>query len=158
MSGIAGIYCVDGRPVDRAVVESMTRVVSHRGPDGIGHWVDGSVGLGHLQLWTTPESLRERQPTSSDDGNRVITWDGRLDNRQDLLRALSSQVSLSPHSTDVDIVLAAYSVWGTDCPRWMVGDFAFALWDIRKQHLFCARDPIGMRLFNYFNFQRFPKP
>lgn len=149
MSAIAGIYHLDGQPVDRAVLEHMTDVVSHRGPDGVGHWVDGSIGLGHLQLCTTPESLHEKQPTRSRWGDHVITWDGRIDNREDLARELAPRFSVSVDSTDVDMVLAAYAMWGTDCVKHLVGDFAFALWDATLQHLFCARDPTGMRVFHY---------
>ena len=57
MSGIAGIYNLDGRPVDRGLLRRMTDIIAHREPDGVGHWIDGPVGLGHCMLCTTPESL-----------------------------------------------------------------------------------------------------
>jgi asparagine synthase (glutamine-hydrolysing) len=62
MSGIAGIYYLDGRPVERTDVERMVDSIAHRGPDGSGVWTEGSVGLGHRMLWTTPESLHEKLP------------------------------------------------------------------------------------------------
>ncbi len=150
MSGIAGVYYLDGRPAGEPVLRAMTDVVRHRGPDGIGHWVQGPVGLGHLQLCTTPESLRERQPLVSDDGSYAITCDGRVDNREELIRALRPATPVSEESTDVELILRAYMVWNTDCVKHITGDFAFAIWDGRRQQLFCARDPLGIRPFHYY--------
>lgn len=150
MSGIAGIYNLDGRPVDERVLRAMTDVVSHRGPDGIGHWVAGPVGLGHLQLCTTPESLREHQPLVSPDGNYVITCDGRVDNREELVGALRDVAPVSTESTDVELILHAYIAWGLGFVERLVGDFAFAIWDSVRQQLICVRDPIGTRLFHYY--------
>ena len=150
MSGIAGIYNLDGRPVNERVLRAMTDVVGYRGPDGIGHWAEGPVGLGHLQLCTTPESLREHQPLVSADGNYVITCDGRVDNREELLRRLQHLAPVSTDSTDAALFLYAYIVWGPECARRIIGDFAFAIWDAAKRRLFCARDPLGMRQFHYY--------
>ena len=66
MSGIVGIWNLDGAPVDRGLLEQMTRFMAFRGPDDQQTWLDGPVGLGHAMLRTTTESLRERQPCSLD--------------------------------------------------------------------------------------------
>jgi asparagine synthase (glutamine-hydrolysing) len=50
---------------------------------------------------------------------------------------------------DAELIIAAYLAWGDDCPKRLLGDFAFALWDVRRQKLFCARDHFGMRPFYY---------
>jgi hypothetical protein len=55
MSGIAGISHFDGAPVEPGLIEKMTSAMAHRGPDGIHHWVKGSVALGQCMLRTTPE-------------------------------------------------------------------------------------------------------
>ena len=62
MSGIAGIIHFDGQPIEPGLIEKMTSAMAHRGPDGINHWVKGSVALGQCMLRTTPESLEEHQP------------------------------------------------------------------------------------------------
>ena len=62
MSGIAVIYNLDGRPVDRDLLSRMINAVPYRGPDGIHVWTDGAVGLAHAMLCTTPQSLHETQP------------------------------------------------------------------------------------------------
>jgi asparagine synthase (glutamine-hydrolysing) len=127
----------------------MTDVVAYRGPDGIKHLVAENMGVAHLQLCTTAESQREQQPLCSNDGNYVITCDGRVDNRKDLMAELSSLVSIGTHSTDAELILEAYLAWGDQCVRRIVGDFAFAIWDTVRQKLFCARDPLGIRQFHY---------
>src|SRR5450759_488270 len=149
MSGIAGICNLDGRPVDRMLLQRMTDVIAHRGPDGIGHWIDGSVGFGHLMLHTTPESLGEKQPLSYEPGNLCLTLDGRVDNRKELRVALESKGCAPRTDTDAELVLRAYECWGEDCPQHIIGDFAFAIWDGRNRKLLCARDLLGVRPFYY---------
>ena len=156
MSGIAGIYNVDGGPVDRELLMRMTESIRHRGQDDGGIWVDGCVGLGHRQLWTTEESYREKQPLSNRDGTCCITCDARVDNREELIRELRSHGIEARELTDAQLILQAYEVWDEGCVERILGDFAFAIWDGRKGRLFCARDPIGMRTFYYhFDGRRF---
>ena len=88
MSAIAGIYYQDGRPVDRTDVKRMVDQLAHRGSDGEGIWNKKAVGLGHRMLWTTPESLKEKLPQMSRNGNMVITADARIDNRDQLITLL----------------------------------------------------------------------
>ena len=149
MSGIAGIYNLDGALVDRALLERMTGALAHRGPDGIRYWVDGPVGMGHCMLQTTPESVYERQPLTDDSGNLCLTMDGRVDNREELIAAIESKGSRLRDHTDAEIVLKAYECWGTECPTRIIGDFSFVIWDKRQRQLFCARDAVGNKPFVY---------
>lgn len=150
MSGICGIVNFDGAPVDPEILRRMTEAVKKRGPDGIHYWINGNVGLAHLALNTTPESLRERQPLLSPDGALCLTADARVDNRAELISTLTAKGFLRDASpTDADLILAAYQSWGEECPKHIVGDFAFAIWDARERKLFCARDPIGVRQLVY---------
>jgi asparagine synthase (glutamine-hydrolysing) len=150
MSGIAGIYYRDQHPVDSQPLRAMTEAAVHRGPDGVGHWVQGSVAFGHLQLCTTPESLTEQQPLVTPNGNYAITCDGRVDNRRELIQDLRSFGAVSDRAPDAALVLQAYLVWGTGCLDHITGDFAFALWDGVKRQVFCARDRLGIRPFYYY--------
>ena len=177
MSGITGICNLDGRPVDRTLLQRMTNAIAHRGPDGMANWVGGPVGLGHLMLHTTPESLGEKQPLVHEGGHLCLTLDGRVDNRTELRTALESKGLVLRTDTDAELVLRAYERWGEDCPQHIIGDFAFAIWNGREHTLFCARDPVGIRAFYYLfdgaafsfsselrplldapNFQRKPNP
>ncbi len=150
MSGIAGIFYLDGHPVAPALVKRMTDAIARRGIDEAGHWVQGPVGLGHRMLHTTPESLRETQPFASETGDLCLTLDGRVDNREELRAALTAKGAALRTETDAEMVLRAYECWGEDCPSRIIGDFAFAIWDSPKRQLFCARDALGVRPFYYY--------
>lgn len=150
MSGIGGIYNIDGAPVDRALLQRMTDAIAHRGPDGIHHWVDGSVGMGHCMLYTTPEALYERQPLTDDSANLCLTMDGRVDNREELISLLKSKGAKLRDDTDAELVLQAYECWGTECPVRIIGDFSFVIWNKRQRQLFCVRDAVGNKPFVYF--------
>jgi asparagine synthase (glutamine-hydrolysing) len=149
MSGIAGIYHLDGRPVDPALLTRMTDIIADRGPDACGHWIDGSVGLGHRMLHTTSEFLHQKQPVIDDTGQLVITADARIDNRDELISTLGVNGQTKRHITDAELILKAYEKWGEACPEKLLGDFSFAIWDRRERCLFCARDPIGIKPFYY---------
>ncbi len=149
MSGIAALYNLDGRPVEPALLRRMTDVIAHRGPDGAGVLTDGAVGLGHRMLRTTPESLGERQPLTDETGEFAITFDGRIDNRDELLAGLRAAGARLEAGTDAELVLRAYQAWGEDSPRRLLGDFAFVIWDKRQRRLFCARDQLGVKPFYY---------
>jgi asparagine synthase (glutamine-hydrolysing) len=162
VSGIAGIYLPDGSPVPWDL-ESMLRSLAHRGPDRAGTWIDGPVGLAHAMLWNSPESLQEHQPLCCADAGLCLTADARLDNREDLSARLQSKGITLRSDTDAELILRAYEAWGEDCPAQLLGDFAFAIWDGKRQQMFCARDPVGVKPFQYclhsgvFSFATEPK-
>ncbi len=150
MSGICGLTNLDGAPVDPAILKKMVEVVAYRGPDGIRYWHDGNVGLAHLALHTTPEAFREQQPLSCLEHRLCLTADARVDNRTELIRLLTAKGFLRHHEpSDADLILAAYKCWEERCPAYIIGDFAFAIWDARRRRLFCARDPFGTRPLHY---------
>jgi asparagine synthase (glutamine-hydrolysing) len=148
MSGICGLFNLDGAPVSEAEIQAMTAMLEARGPEGTGKWRDVPVGLGHTLLATTPELIFERQPHVHAETGCVITADVRLDNRQELIGTLfpaRQQGSIG----DAELILAAYLRWGEKCPQQLLGDFAFVVWDPRMQRLFCGRDHLGMRPLYY---------
>ncbi|NET30806.1 MAG: lasso peptide isopeptide bond-forming cyclase [Cyanothece sp. SIO1E1] len=151
MSGIMGIYHLDERLVNREMIQKMSDTLAHRGPDGADIWCEGSVGLGHRMLWTTPESLLEKLPQGNQTGNLVITADARIDNRDELAAVLNLPDCSLEKITDSEFILAAYEKWGESCPAHLLGDFAFAIWDKFNQTLFCARDHLGVKPFYYYH-------
>jgi asparagine synthase (glutamine-hydrolysing) len=144
MSGICGIVNFNGTPVDPGVLDRMVQAAAHRGPDGVGRWLNGKIGLANLRMNITPESVRERQPQASPDDAFVVTASARIDYRDDLIAALRGFVRTA-EPTDADLILAAYGKWGEDCASHLIGDYAFAIWDARREILFAARDPMGFR-------------
>ncbi|MBE9053154.1 lasso peptide isopeptide bond-forming cyclase [Nostocales cyanobacterium LEGE 11386] len=150
MSAIFGVYYLDGQQINSATLGKMAEVLAHRGSDGADIWMQESVGMGHRMLWTTPESLLEKLPLVNRPGNLVITADARIDNRDELICALQLNDQPSAKITDSQLILSAYETWGEYCPEKLLGDFAFVIWDQRRQILFCARDPMGIRPFYYY--------
>jgi len=114
-------------------------------------WKKGPVFLGHRMLWNTPESKLEHLPHVIHPKNQTlaITIDARLDNRATLAEQLELSDLPLGKITDSELILAAYQKWGKACPKYLLGDFAFAIWDAGKEQLFCARDPIGIKPFYY---------
>ena len=130
-------------------LDLMVDVIRHRGPDSQAVWCAGVAGLGHAMLWTTPESLNEVLPAFEPASGLAITADARIDNREDLIRELrlgGRQADI----TDSSIILKAYEKWGEDCPSHLIGDFAFAIWNERRQQFFCARDAMGIKVLYYY--------
>ena len=154
MSAIAGLYRTDGRPVRAADLEPMLESLAHRGPDAKGVWNEGSVGLGHRMLRTTPESCHERLPLMNQARDLVITADARIDNRRELVAELGLDGRPDAEISDSGLILSAYEQWGEDSAKRLLGDFAFAIWDGRKQTLFCARDHPGVKPFYYHRSDR----
>jgi len=150
MSGICGIVNWDGKPVDPELLRKMADAAAYRGPDGINYWIEDNVGLAHLALHTTPESVREEQPLVNRRGDLVLVADARVDNRHELIKVLTAKGYLEEKDpTDADLIMAAYECWGEECPKEVVGDYAFAVWDTCRERLYCARDAIGVRPFVY---------
>ncbi len=149
MSGIAGIFGTDGKPVDRALLDRLDRGIAHRGTDAAGSWIGGHVALIHHALWSTRESMGERQPLTDETADLHLTLDGRIDNRTELAASLAARGFPPRRDSDAELVLRAYQCWQTECPAKLLGDFAFALWDGSRQRLFCARDILGIRPFYY---------
>jgi asparagine synthase (glutamine-hydrolysing) len=154
MSGIGGIYFLDKRPLENNKLTLVSNALAHRGSDRDGVWLQESVGLCHKMLWTTPESLLETLPLVNQAGNLVITADARIDNRDELIPALGLENYPKEKVTDSQIILAAYELWGENCPARLIGDFAFAIWNQKEQSLFCARDPMGVKPFFYYHSNR----
>lgn len=151
MSGIAVLYQWDGAPADRSTVERMIAVIPQRSVDGFGIWGNGPVAIGHAKLQTTPEASAETSPFVDETSGLVLSMDGRVDNRDELTAELNSHGHRVGTGTDAEIMLRAWQYWGTEAPARVIGDFAFALWDPSKRTLFCARDPLGVKGFYYFN-------
>ena len=140
MSGLIGVFERQNTGLDPTVLSRMTAVMSHRGPDGMRHWQEGRVGLGHCMLHSTPESLHETLPLSDKHSGLAITADARIDNRQELISALRLKRRHPSTITDSELILGAYQKWAEQCVDHLIGDFAFLIWDAHKQQLFGARD------------------
>lgn len=148
MSGIAGIWNLDGRPVDRELLARMSARLAHRGGDAAGLWTEGAAGLACQLRRVTPESLSETQPLAGPAGC-VLVFDGRLDCREELFAALPRSTHIAPEAPDPELLLAAYAALGERLWERLAGDFALALFDAARRELFLVRDALGVRPLYY---------
>lgn len=146
MSVQAGICHFDHRPVDQDFLQTLGRRAADYGPDGESIYCDPGLGMLYRPLQTTPESVAERQPYSFSCGSR-ITWDGRLDNRNELMRLLPALPASEP--TDLAVVAAAFERWGIDCFPRLSGDWAACIWDQPLNQMVLARDYVGIKQLFY---------
>ena len=146
MSVQFGRWNLDGKPVDPAYLAKVKPVIAPYGPDDEGAYAISNLSILYRAFHTTKESRRETQPHVSESGV-VITWDGRLDNRAELIHCLRDVLTIG--ATDVSIVAAAYEEWGTNCFAKLVGDWALSIWDAKSCSLTLAKDPIGTRHLYY---------
>ena len=127
----------------------MLKVMAGRGPDGAHTWTADRIAFGHGALHATPESVGERMPLVDPSTGNVLVADVRLDNRGELLSLLGLD-GLDPSKIgDGRLLLDAYCTWGEDCVDHLLGDFAFGIWDERRQRLFLARDHFGAKPLTY---------
>src|SRR6266849_6591840 len=127
-------------------VEKVSSFLARYGPDSSKAYSQRGIDILYRAFHTTKESHCEMQPYISRSGN-VITWDGRLDNRTELIRDLA--VSATNLSTDVEIVAAAYETWQTHCFAKLIGDWALSVWSPHARSLVLAKDFIGTRYLYY---------
>ncbi|MGC0775702.1 MAG: hypothetical protein WCD68_00740, partial [Candidatus Acidiferrum sp.] len=141
-----GRWNFDGKPVDRHYLEKVSPLISPHGPDGAGSYSKGDISILYRAFHTTEESRRESQPHVTSSGF-ILTWDGRLDNRAELIGRLRDLVTV--HSTDVEIVSAAFEYWWEDSLSMLIGDWALSIWNPHTRSLTLAKDPIGTRHLYY---------
>ena len=152
MCGIVGIVNFNGKPVSRSEIKIMTDAIAHRGPDGEGGVVNGSVGIGHRRLAIIDLSPAASQPMTSPDKSFILSYSGEIYNFRELRSELEYKNYQFITKSDTEVILHAYTEWGTDCLNKFNGMFAFVLWDKRKRIFFMARDRYGIKPL-YYAFQ-----
>lgn len=144
MSGIAGVINGNGAPIASGLLDAMVAATGHIGIDGVKRLERDTAGLIRFELATTPEAVGQFQIAEDTDSGLAIVFDGRLDNRADLLTTLGSG-KLGSKATDCAIVLAAFQKMGDEFLNHLVGDYALAIWNPSRRRLICARSPVGWR-------------
>lgn len=149
MCGIAGIFNLNGEPVNQNLLTQMTRLLSHRGPDDEGICVWGNAGLGHRRLSIIDLSSSGRQPMSNENGTIWITYNGEIYNHRELRDDLQKAGHRYRSQTDTETIIHLYEEKGVDCLQYLDGEFAFSIWDSNKKNVFSARDRLGVKPFYY---------
>lgn len=146
MSVQFGRWSFAGASPEREYMEKVSACIAPYGPDSGSSYSRPGIEILYRGFHTTKEARREKQPHACASG-AVITWDGRLDNRDELIDELRPRVSLE--DSDVTLVGTAFDNWGTECFAKLVGDWALSIWDTRQRSLILAKDPIGPRHLYY---------
>jgi asparagine synthase (glutamine-hydrolysing) len=151
MCGIAGQISITGDKIqglENSLV-CMSRLIEHRGPDGLGYWEDDKeqVGFVHRRLAVIDLSETASQPMKAINGN-VLCFNGEVYNYKELQISLKHYWEFKTKS-DTECILAAYEQYGDSSLQHLRGMFAFALWDESRKRLFCARDRFGIKPFYY---------
>ena len=145
MSALGGIIEFGGGPIDDETLTQVAHGLEAYGPDGGADVCLDSVGMIYRAFHTNIESRSEQQPLVQN--GCMLAWDGRLDNREELMLLLCGE--LRDNRSDSAVVMAAYGQWGFNSLSRFIGDFALSLWDSRSRKLLLARDPVGARLLFY---------
>jgi asparagine synthase (glutamine-hydrolysing) len=149
MCGIAGIM----KGGNAELLGRMNDIIAHRGPDdaGLKWFADSNSGLAMRRLAIIDLSPGGHQPMSNASGDLWIVYNGEIYNYKELGEEVRAQGINLRSSSDTEILLYAYQLWGEDCLKKLNGMFAFAIYDSRKRKLFVARDPLGIKpLYYYF--------
>ena len=147
MCGIAGYINYTNKP-NKKILKSMTDRIAHRGPDAEGFYLDNIAALGHRRLSIIDLSTGN-QPMYSNDKKIVIVFNGEIYNYLELKKELEKKYKFSTTS-DTEVLIYGYREWGHSLTSKLRGMYAFALWDIDKGELYCARDIWGIKPFYYY--------
>jgi len=149
MCGIAGFLEI-GEPTSRPVLETMTRTLVHRGPDGEGYFHDAAagIGLGHRRL-SIIDLVGGAQPLANEDGSVRVVYNGEIYNHLELRRDLEARGHAFRTRTDTEVLVHLYEEHGDRLVERLNGMFAFAIWDGKRRRLLLARDRIGIKPLYY---------
>jgi asparagine synthase (glutamine-hydrolysing) len=148
MCGITGIMQFRGARVEPETLRQMCAAMFHRGPDDEGIYTAGSVGLGVRRL-SIVDLATGHQPLSNEDGTVWIVFNGEIYNHAALRKDLEAKGHQYRTHSDTETIVHLYEEYGQDCVHHLRGMFAFAIWDVRRQRLFIARDRLGIKPLYY---------
>ena len=147
MCGIAGYINYTKKPTKK-ILKAMTDRIAHRGPDSEGFYLDEIAALGHRRLSIIDLSTGT-QPMYNDKKDLVIVFNGEIYNYKELKKELEKKYKFKTTS-DTEVLIYGYEEWGHKLTDKLRGMFSFALWDIKKEELYCAIDNWGIKPFYYY--------
>jgi asparagine synthase (glutamine-hydrolysing) len=149
MCGICGELRFDGLSPDRAALGKMIDKLARRGPDDSGKYISGPLAFGHRRLAVIDLSERSSQPMVDPESGLVLVFNGTIYNYPQLREQLRNRGHRFSSDGDSEVILKAYAEWGEDCPQYLQGVFAFAIWNSKTEQLFLARDRMGVKPLYY---------
>ena len=151
MCGFAGASWTNPeQAIDAATLDSMTGVLTHRGPDQSGAWLDPWTALGHRRL-SIIDLDSGRQPLANETGSVQVVFNGEIYNYRELRDDLQGRGHRFATQTDTEVIVHLYEEYGDDCLDHLRGMFALAVWDVSRRRLLLARDRMGQKPLVYRN-------
>jgi asparagine synthase (glutamine-hydrolysing) len=145
MCGFAVVLSLVSAPVDRSMIERMTTVIRHRGPDDEGSFFSAPVAMGFRRLSILDTSPLGHQPMTTENGQITLVFNGEIYNYVELRRELEGLGHRFKSSGDTEVLLKSYLQWGVDCVTKFNGMWAFVLYDRGNGYLFGSRDRFGIK-------------
>lgn len=147
MCGISGI--ISSEESDHQLLESMTDIMKHRGPDSRGFYRDKFVSLGHRRLAIIDLSEEASQPMSNEDGSIYLVCNGEIYNYKEKTAELKARGHVFKSKSDTEVLIHLYEEYDKDLLNQVNGMFAFAIWDSRKRRMLLAVDRFGKKPLYY---------
>ena len=144
MCGIAGSYGSPGPAVERDLLLAMAGELAHRGPDGVGLYLDGHFGMVNTRL-SIVDLAGGDQPLHNETGRYWVMQNGEIYNYLELHADLVQRGHRFASSSDTEVLVHAFEEWGVGFLERLNGDFALAIWDRQTRELLLARDRFGVR-------------
>jgi asparagine synthase (glutamine-hydrolysing) len=150
MCGINGILHLQSqKKVDRRILTKMRDSLEHRGPDDAGLFIENNIGFGHRRLSILDVSSAGHQPFFSDDQRHVLVYNGEIYNFKEFYPELKSKGFDIRTSSDTEVLLKLYELYGLKMLSRLNGMFAFAIWDKLEKKLVIVRDRMGVKPLYY---------
>jgi asparagine synthase (glutamine-hydrolysing) len=148
--GVAGIFHLNGNPVDNTGIRDMTRSLAHRGPDGEQVFIDNNLALGHRRLAILDISPAGNQPMTSKNGEWVIVFNGCIYNFQELKKELLEKGHQFISTGDTEVIAEGLSEYGPVFFERLDGMFAVGAWNTVTKELWLSRDRFGVKPLYYY--------
>ncbi|MFE4568466.1 asparagine synthase (glutamine-hydrolyzing) [Paenibacillus chitinolyticus] len=148
MCGITGVMYFEDREPSVSMLQQMTDVIHHRGPNDSGFWTENRIGLGFRRL-SIIDIAEGHQPLCNEDESVWIIFNGEIYNYKSLRSMLQDRGHVFRTNSDTEVIVHLYEEFGEECVKHLRGMFGFAIWDRRKKQLFAARDHFGIKPFYY---------
>ena len=148
MCGICGFMNRLGKNENEIIIEKMLSKITHRGPDGKGAFVKDELAMGNTRLSLVGLD-NGKQPIWNEDHTLCLVCNGEIYNYKELKKKMQEKGHYFHTDTDVEVIIHLYEEYGMDFLNQPNGQFAFALYDSKKECLFCARDHVGIAPFFY---------
>jgi asparagine synthase (glutamine-hydrolysing) len=150
MCGFLGLINSNFGYIDKNLFRESAKLMSHRGPNAFGQWgINDKIELCHLRLSIVDLKPESNQPFFSICKNYVIVFNGEVYNYIEIREQLISHGYKFVTESDTEVLLNSYIHWGEECVAKFNGDWAFAIYHIEQDKLFCSRDRFGVKPFNY---------